>query len=201
MGINLHYPVGATPLDPNEAAGLIPDHITTQEQLNEWEYRNVSQGERWAFARKRKNILSFDFMKALHKRMFGDTWSWAGERRTTEKTIGIAPENIAVELKKLCENVESQLKYKSWPIDEIAARFHHRLVYIHPFPNGNGRFARTMTDLLLVQNGKERFTWGATDLIGDGEIKHQYISALRAADAKDYTHLFGFVRSNPKTGG
>jgi len=200
VGIKPEYPVGATPLDPDDAAALIPGHVTTREQLNDWEMLNIREGEAWAFARRHENILSIDFMQKLHKRMFGDTWGWAGKTRTKETLpVGIAPENIAVELKKLCEDVESQLKYKSWPIDEIAARFHHRLVYIHPFPNGNGRFARTMTDLLLVQNGKKRFTWGAADLIGDGEIKHQYISALRAADARDYTHLLRFVRSNPKT--
>jgi len=201
VGIKLEYPVGATPLDPDDAAALIPGHVTTREQLNDWEMLNIREGEDWAFARRHENILSIEFMQKLHKRMFGDTWGWAGKIRTKETLpVGIAPENIAVELRKLCGDVESQLKYKSWPIDEIAARFHHRLAYIHPFPNGNGRFARTITDLLLVQNGKERFTWGAADLISDGEIRHQYISALRAADAKDYAHLFGFVRSNPKTG-
>lgn len=198
MGLTNHDSIGATPLDPDEAAGLIPLHVTTREQLNEWEQVNVLQGERWAFARNRRNILSITFMQTLHKRMFGDTWRWAGKRRNTEKNIGIAREHIEVELKKLLEDVKTQLEYKSWPIDEIAARFHHRLVYIHPFPNGNGRFARTMTDLLLVQNGAERFTWGAGDLIANGEAKQHYLSALRAADAKDYGHLFAFVRSAPK---
>lgn len=198
MGINFKYPAGATPLDPDEAAGLIPDHITTQEQLNRWELRNVTAGQSWAFATKRKDILSFDFMKILHKNMLGDTWRWAGERRKTEKNIGIAPENIEVEIKKLCDDVEAQLNYKSLPMDEIAARFHHRLVYIHPFPNGNGRFARLLTDLLLVQNGAERFSWGNTaDLDEDGIVRGQYIAALQAADAKDHSKLFEFVRSSP----
>jgi len=161
---------------------------------------NVRKGEDWAFARKQENILSIDFMQTLHKRMFGDTWGWAGKTRTKETLpVGLAPENIEIEIKKLCQDVEAQLKYKSRPIDEIAARFHHRLVYIHPFPNGNGRFARTMTDLLLVQNDAERFTWGVGDLIGDGEIRHRYIRALRAADGKDYAELFRFVRTSGKT--
>ncbi len=137
-------------------------------------------------------------MQTLHKRMFGDTWRWAGEIRKTEKNVGVAPENIEVELKKLCDDVQAQLKDKAWNIDEIAARFHHRLVYIHPFPNGNGRFARTMTDLLLVQNGADRFTWGKANLNSDGEARDRYISALRAADAKNYASLFDFVRDTPK---
>lgn len=192
MGVTLEYPVGATPLDRDEAAGLIPSHITTQGQLNAWELQNVLEGERWAFGRKQKDILSLDFMKALHKRMFGGTWSWAGEIRTTEKNIGIAPGNIYVEIKILCDDIRVQLADGYWSTPEIAARFHHRLVSIHPFPNGNGRFSRTMADLLLVRNGIGRFAWGA-DLIAEGEIRHRYISSLRAADGKDYSPLFKFL--------
>lgn len=195
MGIKLDYAEGATPLDADETEGLIPGHIATQEQLNRWEYRNVLSGEQWAFAGGRADYLSIDFMQILHRRMFGDTWRWAGKFRTTEKNIGIAPHGIAVGLKNLCDDVNAQLESKSLEIDEIAAKFHHRLVYIHPFPNGNGRFSRTMADLLLVRNSKDRFTWGADDLISDGEIRHVYIAALRAADAKDYTSLLQFVRS------
>lgn len=194
MGLVLEYPAGATPLDPDEAAALIPSHITTQEQLNAWELSNVIKGERWAFDKSHKNILSREFMRALHKRMFGDTWKWAGNIRRTEKNIGIAPENIYVELKTLCEDIETQLKNGDWGLDEIAARFHHRLVSIHPFPNGNGRFSRTMTDLLLVQNGQKRFSWGDADLVSDGDTRTRYISALKAADNSDYAPLFDFLR-------
>lgn len=192
MGIILEYPAGATPLDRDEAAGLIPSHIANQGQLNAWELQNVLEGERWAFGRKHKEILSVDFMKSLHRRMFGDTWKWAGDIRTTEKNIGIAPANIYVEIKILCDDIRVQLAAKHWSMTEIAARFHHRLVSIHPFPNGNGRFSRTMADLLLVQNGSGRFVWGA-DLVVEGEIRHQYISSLREADKKDYRPLFEFL--------
>lgn len=196
MGLKFEYPEGATPLDPDDAAELIPSHITTHGQLNAWELRNVVEGEQWVFGRTRKDFLSIDFMQTLHRRMFGDTWKWAGRIRKKESMPGIAPENIEIELKKLCLDVASQLEHRSSPLDEIAARFHHRLVWIHPFPNGNGRFSRTMTDLLLVQNGGKRFTWGADDLIADGVARERYISALRAADAKDHTPLLEFVRSS-----
>lgn len=86
MGLVLEYPAGATPLDPDEAAALIPSHITTQKQLNAWELSNVIKGERWAFDRSHKNILSSDFMRALHKRMFSDTWKWAGISDAQRKT-------------------------------------------------------------------------------------------------------------------
>ena len=195
MGLILDYPEGATPLSAEDLAGLIPSHLTTREQLNEWEFLNVAEGERWAFARSHENILSIDFMWSLHKRMFDGTWKWAGSKRIRETIPGIAPEQIEIETKQLCENVKMQIRDKSWPIDEIAARFHHLLVKIHPFPNGNGRFSRTMTDLFLAHNGVERFTWGAGDLINDGEVRKRYIAALRSADGRDHRPLFGFVRS------
>lgn len=193
MAIKLEYPPGATPLDPDDAAGLIPGHIATQGQLNEWEYTNVVKGEEWAFGTKQRNILSVEFMQTLHRQMFGDTWDWAGKIRTKETLpVGIEPERIRQELKTLLADVEAQIKDGTWRIEEIAARFHHRLVYIHPFPNGNGRFSRTMTDLLLVQNGKDRFAWGA-DLDHAGEARERYISALGAADRKDYGPLLALL--------
>ena len=195
MGLSPQYPPGATPLDPDEAVGLIPAHITTQEQLNEWELANILEGERWAFSRKRKDLLSSRFVRSLHKRMFGSTWRWAGTFRKTGKNIGIDPVQIAPELQKLCDDVAYQVEHHSFPVDEIAARFHHRLTWIHPFPNGNGRFSRTATDLLLVQNGAPRFTWGAGDLVVEGDVRRRYIDALRAADARDYVRLLEFVRS------
>jgi Fic-DOC domain mobile mystery protein B len=159
-GVKFEFPNGATPLDPDEAEGLLPEHIETKSELNEWEQQNILEGERWAFEQKRGELLTVDFMFQLHKALFGNTWRWAGKIRRTEKNIGIDPAGIESELNTLCKNVAAQLEHKSYSLDEIAARFHHRLVAIHPFSNGNGRFSRTMADLLLVQYGGERFTWG-----------------------------------------
>ena len=194
MGLKLDYPEGATPLDPDESAGLIPSHVVTQGQLNEWEQQNIIEGERWAFSRRNLNPLSLQFARELHKHMFGRTWKWAGQFRTTEKNIGVDPRLIAIRLTDLFRDVEAQIAGQSDPIDEIAARFHHRLVSIHPFPNGNGRFSRTMTDLLLKANSREVFSWGDESL-DTGETRNRYISALRAADANDLRPLFSFVRS------
>jgi Fic-DOC domain mobile mystery protein B len=193
--MNWDYPPGATPLDPEEEEGLIPKHIVNHGQLNEWEFQNVLEGERWAFGRKQKNMLEAQFIRRLHKRMFGDTWRWAGTFRVTEKNIGVDPVRIQPTLHDLCEDVQAQLQHRSYPIDEIAARFSHRMVLIHPFANGNGRFSRTIADLLLVQNGAERFTWGAQDLAAESDVRKAYLHALRAADAKDYGPLLAFVRS------
>jgi Fic-DOC domain mobile mystery protein B len=195
MGLKLEYPPGATPLDPDEAAGLIPSHITTQGQLNEWEFQNVAEGTAWALSRKRRNLLTASFARELHRRMFGKTWKWAGSLRKKKTNPGIDPATIQVELKKLFDDVAYQIKEKSMPLDEIAARFHHRLTQVHPFRNGNGRHARLMTDLLLRENGAEPFDWGNADLVPPGEVRDRYIRALRAADARGHSLLFEVVRS------
>jgi Fic family protein len=103
--------------------------------------------------------------------------------------IGIAPEQIRVALTDLLEDVKAQIQYRSMDIAESAARLHHRLVAIHPFQNGNGRFSRTMADLLLIRAGRKPFEWGA-HLERKGEVREKYIAALQAADKKDYRPLF-----------
>lgn len=189
-------PAGATPLDPDESAGLLPGHIATREQLDEWEAENILAGERWAkSAARRRDLLDDAFLRELHRRMFGATWKWAGAYRATEKNIGIAPARIAEEVRKLVEDTKAQLAGRVAPLDEIAARFHHRLVWIHPFANGNGRHARLLTDLILAANGAEPFTWGRGDLEHAGEARERYLAALRAADARDLAPLLAFVRS------
>lgn len=132
-------------------------------------------------------------MNDLHRRMLGKTWRWAGTFRNTEKNIGVAPEMIAVELRNLCDDIRYQLEHHTYPVREICARFHHRLVRIHPYANGNGRFARLLTDLLLERHGAQPFAWGNVDLVTAGDARDQYIAALRAADAQDYGQLFRFL--------
>ena len=193
------YPPGATPLDADELASLIPGHITTQGELNEWEQLNILQGEQWA-RRQRKGILTEVFLRQLHRQMFGETWKWAGEFRKSDKNIGIDWLRIGVELRKLLDDVRYQIEHDSFPADEIAGRFHHRLVAIHPYPNGNGRHARLMADLLIEHLGQPRFTWGqrslnAGNLVDATETRQRYIAALQAADARDITPLLAFARS------
>lgn len=194
MPFDFDYPTGATPLDGDELASLIPGHITTQGELNEWEQLNIVQGENWA-RKQRKEILNEAFTRQLHKQMFGETWKWAGEFRKSDKNIGVDWLKIGVELKKLFDDTHYQIKHASYPPDEIAVRFHHRLVAIHPFPNGNGRHARLMADLLVERLGQSRFTWGSRSLVDAGETRQHYITALQAADARDIAPLLAFARS------
>lgn len=184
----------ATPLTPDERAQLIPTYITTRAQLNEAEQIGIADADRWAFRRKR-DVLDEDFLLALHKRMLGGVWQWAGTFRNTERNIGIEPYRIGVELRTLIGDVKYWIEHNTFPIDEIAVRFHHRLVAIHPFPNGNGRHSRLAADLLIVSLGGDRFTWGSANLVEPAATRTRYIAALKSADDHDIGLLLAFARS------
>ena len=188
------YPVDATPFNQDDLQYLIPKHIITQNQLNEWEHGNIQQAELWLFSRKRKNLLSLNFMKSVHKKMFERTWLWAGSFRTIVLNIGVPPQQINFEVITLLDDIRFQLDHQTYAPREVAARFHHRLVKIHPFVNGNGRHARLMADGLLYNLGLPRFDWGSTELTQQTEIRKYYIQALQAADNHDYSLLLQFLK-------
>ena len=183
----------ATPLTEEELADLIPSYISVRPELNEAEQTNILEAEEWAFSRKR-DVLDERFLKNLHKRMFGRVWKWAGIFRTSGKNIGVDAYKIAVELRNLLDDCRYWIEHGTYEPDEIAARFHHRLVLTHSFPNGNGRHARTAADLLLVPLDRPRFTWGRANLVNASETRDRYIAALQAADHHDIAPLLAFVR-------
>jgi Fic-DOC domain mobile mystery protein B len=190
------YPEGATPIDEDEKEALLIPHITTLEELNEWEQRNIADAYSWLDSTRRKDILSEDFIRTLHKKMFGKVWRWAGNYRQSNKNIGIDWTQISVHLRQLLDDVKYWIDHDTYPSDEIATRFHHRLVLIHLFPNGNGRHARVITDFLLERVLEEDpFTWGSGNLMEEYKIRDRYIEALRSADDHDYEPLLEFVRS------
>jgi len=184
----------STPLTEEEREELIPSYITLRYELNEAEQRNILEAEEWAFSRKR-DVLSERFLKDLHKRMFGRVWRWAGKFRQTERNIGVDAYRIATDLRQLLDNCQYWIDHVTYEPDEIAVRFHHQLVFIHPFPNGNGRHARTATNLLLVAFGRPPFSWGSTNIVDVSEARQAYVVALRAADGHDFALLSQFVRS------
>lgn len=184
----------STPLTEEEQADLIPSYITLRSELNEAEQANILEAEDWAFARKR-DVLNERFQTSLHKRMFGRVWRWAGRFRRTARNIGVDAYRIPLDLRQLNEDCRYWIENGSYEPDEIATRFHHRLVQIHPFPNGNGRHARMATDLLLVAMGRPRFSWGRGNLVNISEARRAYISALRAADNHNIEPLLEFVRA------
>ena len=188
-------PEGATPLDPNEIDGLKFTHITTRGELDELEQANITQGLRWLARRRRRDILTDDFVRILHIRLFGDVWEWAGTYRLREKNIGIDPVQIAEQLRYLLDDARYWAENDTYPPLEAAARFHHRMVQIHPFPNGNGRHARISADIYLEQYFRQGpIEWASGfDLQADNDRRAAYIAALRAADAGDYGPLLEFV--------
>jgi len=194
--MDITYPAGATPLAPDETEGLLLLHITTREQLNHWEQLNIGQAEEWAFSRSHKDLLSQHFICRLHKKMFGSVWAWAGQFRKSMKNIGVQPWQIAEEVNQLCQDTSAWIESATYLPDEICVRFHHKLVWIHPFVSGNGRQARLMADLLAKQVfNNEPFTWGRKDLGGPGKSRSVYIKALKAADEHDFSLLLKFARS------
>jgi len=188
-------PADATPLAHEERLDLLLAHITFRQDLNVAEQENIAFGQEWALSRRRRDLLSEKFIKDLHKRMLGDVWRWAGKFRMSERNIGIDYWLIATALRQLLDDVKTWIEFRSYPPDEIAIRFHHRLVFIHPFPNGNGRHARLMADLLIMQLGGARFSWGKESLREAGEVRGRYINALRTADRHDIGPLLAFARS------
>jgi Fic-DOC domain mobile mystery protein B len=188
-------PEGATPLDPDESAGLKFKHVATRGELNELEQANIEQGLRWASRRRGGDVLTDDFLRKLHVRLFGEVWKWAGTFRRTEKNIGIDPLHIATQLRLHLDNARYWSEHDIYAPMEAAARFHHRLVQIHLFPNGNGRHARIATDLFLGDYYKHPpIPWASgTDLLADSARRTAYIAALRAADGGDFTALLAYV--------
>ena len=183
----------STPLTEEEKQQLKAKWVTTRAELNDLETKGIAEAEIWLLQNK-KDILGENFLKSLHKKMFGDIWQWAGVFRTTERNIGAAPYQIQPKLRILFDDVKFWIDNKTYSEIEIAVRFHHRLVQIHPFPNGNGRVSRLMADLLMRSFGKETLNWGCANLTEISELRKTYILALREADNGNYSKLLEFVK-------
>ena len=191
-------PPGSTPLDPDDAAGLKPGWVATRTDLDEVEQANILAARRRPRWRKPKTgyLLTDEAVRRLHQDMFSDVWTWAGTYRRYEASIGIDPHLIGVAMHDLVLDAAYWFdRDRPMPPDEAGWTFHHRLVQIHPFPNGNGRHSRLITDLLLRSKEGQPFTWGRADLNVAGEVRDAYLAALRAADGRDYGPLAAFVRS------
>lgn len=193
--MNFDYPDGATPLDPDEAGGLMPKHITLQSELNSWEAANILEAERWVARQKNRELLDELFVRDLHRKMFGRTWEWAGTFRRSNKNIGVDWMQVSPRLRDLVNNTRYQFEHTIYAADELAARLHHQLVFIHPFPNGNGRHARLMADAFALRMGQPRFSWGRHALNTNGTARLDYLNALRQADQGDISALLSFCRS------
>jgi Fic-DOC domain mobile mystery protein B len=191
---------GATPLAKAELQGLrLP--LLTRSELNLAEAQNIGRAVSWVFSRRLRpdSVTSEAWLTNLHKRMYGEVWSWAGRYRTTERNPGVPHWQIRVDMCNIEADMHAWLAATTsgrYGDDECAVRFGHRLVVIHPFPNGNGRWSRLACDALIVALGGRRFTWGQTARTEPGSLRRDYIAALQIADTdRDYAALIAFARS------
>lgn len=197
MGLNDALPAGATPLDGDELEGLLPTHLVDRSQLNEWEQRNIESALLWLSRQRRPSPLQEAWLRRLHREMFGKSWRWAGQYRTSDKSIGADWRQIRMQVPALLADIAYQVEHSVSSVDEIAVRFHHRLVSIHPFPNGNGRHARLIADVLIEQLGAPRFSWGgSSSLVDASALRRQYIAALQQADRGQLDDLLSFARGS-----
>ncbi len=198
MGLDVDYIDGQTPLDEDEKEGLLIPTIATRGELDEFEQQNIEQAISWSLKRslKAEAVFKENFMKEVHKRMYGGVWAWAGEFRKTNKNIGIDKWQIPTELRYLLDDVKFWYANKSYSPEEITIRFKHRLVSIHCFANGNGRHSRLMADIIIEKLYKQPvFTWGAANLIKPSDTRAAYLFAIKTADAGNIEPLILFARS------
>ena len=198
MGLALDYIDGQTPLDKEEKEGLLIPTIATRGELDEFEQQNIEQAVQWTLERsfKPERIFTEEFIRTVHKRMYADVWTWAGAFRKTNKNIGVDKWQIPSDLKFLLDDAKYWHENKTYPPDEIAVRFKHRIVSIHCFPNGNGRHSRLMADIIIEKIYKQPvFSWGAANLSSEGDTRTAYLKAVKTADKGDCSLLLAFVRS------
>ena len=197
MNLSTNLTPGNTPISPEEQAELIPN-LATQEELNQWESENILEARIWALGErqiKQSDPFSEPYIRDLHRRMFFRTWKWAGSYRRSEKNIGVLVQEIRNRLPALLGNARFWVQNNTYEIDEIAVRVHHEEVWIHPFPNGNGRHARLLADVIAVKFGRPEFSWGQKNLVAAGPVRDAYLKALKAADNGEIQELLSFSRS------
>lgn len=189
---------GQTPLTEEEKRQLRPS-LSTRAQLNAVERINIHAARLWAMKKsvlRRPDLLTDAFARELHRRMFNQVWKWAGTYRLTDRNLGWEWHRIPEGMRVLLADASYWREHQTYPLGEIAVRLHHRMVLIHPWPNGNGRHARLLADIVVAAHAGPVLTWGAnSDLTNPGEIRQRYIRALQAADGNDCAPLLAFARS------
>ena len=197
--VQYHYTEGQTPLGEEEKEHLIPT-VLTREDLDRLEQENILEARRWVMRESvlapKRDIFTEKFILSFHKRMYGRVWKWAGQYRKSNKNIGVDYLRIRTELRNLLDDAAYWLEHNTHGITELAVIFHHRLVKIHLFPNGNGRHARLLADVIVAKYGGEKLTWGGgADLTAHEGVRKLYVAALREADAGSYDSLILFAKS------
>jgi Fic-DOC domain mobile mystery protein B len=183
-------------LDVQERQALIPFHLSTRYELAAWEQANMAKAIAWLEQRRpRGSVLTSRFMRSLHKKMFDETWDHAGRYRRAKSPQGVAAWTVSTRVEDVIARTRGWIQAESYPPDELAARFHHRMSEVHPFERGNGRVTRLMTDSLMIELGQPAFTWGANSGLSAVDLRDRYLAALRMADGDNIALLLAFARS------
>ncbi len=189
---------GQTPLPEELRKGLLQKTIQSIGELDEFEEDNIASGLIWLEKYKRDDYLTHTFWVKLHKKLFDKVWKWAGKIRENElqNPYFKMPHQIRTELKKLEDDIQYWISNNTYNHQELAARFHERIETIHPFPNGNGRFGRIITEYICERQNVEVPKWG--DLLKDKPTlrRSEYIAALnKTRETKRYDDLIKFMFS------
>jgi Fic-DOC domain mobile mystery protein B len=175
---------GETPID---VSGLKRKGINTRAELNEAEAENIRKAVVKYLAAKpsrRSAPFTLPWARRLHKQMFGDVWKWAGEFRQENLNLGCDWHQVPMQLQALLDDLvfwEAQRH----ALLEQAAWLHHRAVSIHPFPNGNGRWARMIANIWLKRHGHAITEWPEATIGSKSVVRDDYLAAIRAADLGD----------------
>jgi len=191
--------LGATPLD--DVSGLLQQHITTRRELFDAEFANINKAyQKYLFTipSNKKAPFTLEWLYKLHKEMLGEVWDWAGQKRLSNKSIGVDKSQIDEELGKLLGDYDNWIKNQMRYL-EVAVRLHHRLVYIHPFENGNGRWSRMAANIYLRQNKQKMIQWPEQELYIRTTFREEYINALKNADELNYQSLIKLHEHLPRT--
>lgn len=194
--------LGQTPLAEDQKAGLVLP-IATQADLNAAEADSIAKARTWAMVRSRPlsstQVLREDWLKRLHKEMFQSIWRWAGTYRQVDVNIGNVPwPQVPTAMREALDDAKFWVDHRAdndMTMVEVAVRVQHKLVSVHPFPNGNGRWSRLVADLLMRSQGSGPLSWGGgSHLHADGDVRGTYLAALRSADDGDFQDLVRFAQ-------
>jgi Fic-DOC domain mobile mystery protein B len=123
----------------------------------------------------------------FHKKALSEIWQWAGKARLYQTNIGVESSQINIKLKDLFDDVHFWITNKTYPVREIGIRMHHRIIFIHPFVDVNGRIGRLYTDIFLKQNGEESLS---AKLNQGEDVRKKYIEVMnRTYETKDFSEL------------
>jgi Fic-DOC domain mobile mystery protein B len=198
MGLEIENIEGQTPLNEEEKEGLLIKTITTRDELDEFEQQNIEKAIEWTMVRKftTEKIVSEEFVRELHYKMFGDVWKWAGEFRRSNKNMGCDWKLVSMQLKQLNDDCNYWILNKPFSEEEIAIRYKHRIVSIHCFSNGNGRHSRLMGDVIISHIfGKNFFTWGGASLVKNEKTRTNYLKVIKQADKGEIKPLITFAKT------